>query len=102
MRKHFLGLVLASSIGLACANCTPPASVVPAVFTTEQVVCMVLGLTGGLLSGTPEVVAADVQSACGILPALTQDVINFIGAFKNLTPGQKTRWTSWADEHKQK
>jgi hypothetical protein len=102
MNKRILGLSFAGLIALACAGCpsngtvVPPANVIPAVFTVEQTLCMVDGLLSGLLTGTAQAVAADIQTACGLAPALTQDIINFVQAFQNLTDAQKGTWKTWA------
>jgi hypothetical protein len=79
---------------------TPPANIVPAVFTVEQIACMVDGMASGLLTGTAQTIATDIQTACQIAPTLTQDIVNFIQAFQNLTPTQQQDFQRWAQTNK--
>jgi hypothetical protein len=103
IRRYFSGCVLASvvSIGtLSSGGCKNAAQAEAGVFSTEQIICMAIGLTSGVLSGTAEQIAAGIQQACPtILPALTQDVINFVNAFESLSPAQKAAWKDYASKH---
>ena len=103
IRRFVAGSMLASTLALGTlttGGCKNAQQAEAGVFTTEQVVCMVMGLVSGSLSGTSQQIAQVIEQACPtILPALTQDVINFINAFQALSPAQKEIWKKYAAEH---
>lgn len=84
----------------ATVGCKSPQQAITGVFTVEQLVCMVDAMVSGQLTGTPQVIAADVQAACQVAPALTTDIITFVQDFQNLTPAQQQHWASWSKAHK--
>jgi hypothetical protein len=104
MKRYIIGCIAALSITMAVANtgCKNAQQAESGIFTAEQIVCMVIGLTAGSLTGTAEVIAEDMVQACGIAPTLTQDIVNFINTFNNLAPTKKEQWKTWALSHQAK
>jgi hypothetical protein len=88
--KFLIAPVLALSfVCLSLAGCpkgTNPQQVENGVFTVEQVACMVTGFLTNVLATPTEpnevaTIADDVEQVCGIAPALTEDVVEFLNVF---------------------
>jgi len=92
---------LALGFVLVTAACTAKQvhDVENAVFTAENIACMVTPLLSGQLSGPAADVANVVMAECQIAPALTKDVVAFIDAFTNATPAQVAKWQQYAADH---
>jgi hypothetical protein len=88
------------SLVAALAGCSSPQQAVTGVFTAEEVICMADGLIAGQLTGTPAVIAADLQAACKIAPALTSDIVAFVQAFQTSAPAVQAQWASYVAAHK--
>jgi hypothetical protein len=102
-RRLLASLALAASLALPVASastqtgCTNAQQATAAVFTTEELACMVDGLVVGNLSGTPEQIAAGLESVCGgRLQSLTQDVVAFVQQWLAQEPAARARWADWA------
>lgn len=81
-------LCIAIGILIGCKNSQ---TAVNTVFTAEQAVCMTAGVLAEDLTKEPQTVASNLSAACGILPGLTQDVINFVQSFTKTPAGQSLK-----------
>lgn len=99
LARLFPTLALGFAVIAACTT-QQAHDVENAVFTAENIACMVTPLLAGQLSGPAADVATVVMKECGLAPALTKDVIDFINAFTSSTPAMKARWQKYAVEHR--
>jgi hypothetical protein len=94
-------VMLVALLGIAgLSGCKSAAQAEAAVFSSEQVICMVAAMMEQEASGPAQQVADDIVQGCQFAPALTQDVINFVNAFQNLTAMQKARWVKRLQDRK--
>jgi hypothetical protein len=102
LRRTTLALTLATSALAPAAlvtsetSCKSPAQAEAGIFTFEQVLCMVVPLADGVLTGTPEEVAKALEGVCPSLQGFTAQVIDFVTKWFAQAPAQRAAWKAWA------
>lgn len=85
--------------------CQSPAQVETGLFTTEEIACIVDGLLVDVLAGTPEQIAAGIQSVCkgvGRLgsSSVTPALVTFVQTWQTAEPSERMRWSTFVAEQK--
>ena len=91
----YLSVGLAMTAAVTSPSCKNATQAENAVFTTEQIVCMVIPLAEDLLTGTPEEIAKDIVVACPTLQGFTTEVVAFVNQWLKSSPAQKDNWKAF-------